>query len=352
MQFCGLDVHKEFVFASVVDGEGNKVLERKFLNSPEALDYFLESVEPQTGFVLEACGMYEPVYDRIEQQGFSVKVAHPLKTKAIASARIKTDAMDAGVLAHLLRADLVPESYVPSKEVRELRSLVRRRASLVRQRSHLKHQVHSILLKNGIKLEVSDIFGVRGKELLTQLELPYAERLALDNLLAIVESFDERIELSNVAIDGIAQNHSQVKLLTSIPGIGNYSALLVFAEIVDVKRFPSAKHLASYAGLVPSVYQSGNTTRRGSITKTGSRLLRWVLVQCAHKAVVSDPALHRYFEHLKRKKGSQKAVVAVARKILTYAYVMLTESIEFQALSVHRKNKVTPVAALGLCSQQ
>lgn len=340
--YAGLDVHKEFIYAQVVDERGKSVLERKFLNTPQALDYFLERVDGSTEFVLEACGMYEPIYDRIEQQGFPVKVAHPLKTRAIASARIKTDAIDAKVLANLLRTDLVAESYVPTKEVRELRSLVRRRASLVRQRSHLKHQAHSILLKNGINAPMTDIFGKMGKRFLQQLELPYAERLALDNILAIVDSFDERITVSDVAITGVVQATPAIKLLTTIPGVGNFSALLVYADIDDIKRFKTAKQLCSYAGLVPSVYQSGNTERRGSITKTGSRLLRWILVQDAHKAVKSDPHLARFFEHLKKKKGTQKAVVAVARKILTYMHIMLTEGIEYQALSVNRKRQQRP----------
>jgi len=346
--YAGLDVHKEFIYAQVLDEQGTSKIERKFMNTPEALDYFLEHVDGTTEFVLEACGMYEPVYDRIEEQGFSVKVAHPLKTRAIASARIKTDAIDAKVLANLLRTDLVAESHVPSKEIRELRSLVRRRTSLVRQRSHLKHQAHSILLKNGIKAPMTDIFGKMGKKFLQQVELPYAERLALDNLLAITESFDERVSLSDTAINGTVEANQSIKRLTTIPGVGNFSALLVYADIDNVKRFKSAKHLCSYAGIVPSVYQSGSTIRRGSITKTGSRLLRWVLVQNAHKAVRSDPLLAKYFNHLKKKKGTQKAIVAVARKILTYMYIMLTEGVEYQALYVNRKKRETPENPLGL----
>jgi transposase len=242
----------------------------------------------------------------------------------------------------------VAESHVPSREVRELRSLVRRRASLVRQRSHLKHQAHSILLKNGAKAPMTDIFGKMGKKFLQQAELPYSERLALDNILAITESFDERISLSDTAINGTVETNQTIKQLTTIPGIGNFSALLAFADIDSIKRFKSAKHLCSYAGLVPSVYQSGNTTRRGSITKTGSRLLRWVLVQSAHKAVKSDLLLARYFKHLQKKRGTQKAIVAVARKILTYMYIMLTEGIEYQALNVNRKKQATPDVPLGL----
>lgn len=341
--FGGLDVHKEFIYADVVDEKGKTVRERKFMNTPQALDYFLEQADESTQFVLEACGMFEPIYDRIEAQGFAVKVAHPLKTKAIASAKIKTDAIDAKVLANLLRTDLIAESYVPSKEVRELRSLVRRRASLVRQRSHLKHQSHSILLKNGINAPMTDIFGKLGKKFLQQVELPYAERLALDNLLAIVESFDERIDLSNTAITGVVQSNPTIERLTTLPGVGDFSALLVFADIDNVKRFKDAKHLCSYAGMVPSVYQSGNTTRRGHITKNGSKLLRWVLVQGAHKAVKSDPNLAKFFEHLQKRVGKNKAIMAVARKMLTYIYIMLTEGIEYQALRVNRKKRQHPI---------
>jgi transposase len=341
MNYTGLDVHKEFIYASTVDEEGNKVSEKKFLNSIHALDYFLEKQEKETSFVLEACGMYEPIYDRLEEQGYGVTLAHPLKTKAIASAKIKTDAIDAETLAQLLRANLIPKSHVPDKTTRELRSLVRRRASLVRQRSHLKHQVHSILLKHGLKAPVTDIFGKRGKDWLTKLALPHAERFALDSILSIINAFDEQLHLSETTIDAVAGKIKPVKLLTTIPGIGNYSALLAYADIDDIKRFPTAKKLASYAGMVPSTYQSGSTNRNGPITKNGSKLLRWVLNQAAHKAVETDPWLNRFYTHLVRKKGSQKAITAVARKILTYMYIMLTEGIEYDELYVHRRGKRT-----------
>jgi transposase len=286
---------------------------------------------------LEASYAWEPMYDWLDELVEEVTLAHPLKVKAIASAKIKTDAIDAETLAQLLRANLIPKSHVPDKTTRELRSLVRRRASLVRQRSHLKHQAHSILLKNGLKAPVTDIFGKRGKEWLTKLTLPHAERFAMDSILAIISAFDEQLKLSETTIDAVAGNIKPVQRLTTIPGVGNYSGLLAYADIDDIKRFPTAKKLAAYAGLVPSTYQSGNTNRKGPITKNGSKLLRWVLNQAAHKAVQTDPWLNKFYNHLVKKKGSQKAITAVARKILTYMYIILTEGIEYDELYVHRR---------------
>jgi len=334
--FVGLDIHKEQIQGCVIDKEGDVVCQQRFLNTPQALDYFLEKQDKETAFVMEACGMYEPIYDRIEEQGYEVTLAHPLKVKAIAYSKKKTDEIDAKILAELLKAKLIPESYVPEKYVRFRRSLVRNRTYLVRQRTNLKQHTHSILLKNGIKRIHSDIFGKGGMKWLTKIELPYSDRLALDNILAIVNTFNQKIEISQDAIDGIVKSDNKVKRLLTIPGIGNYLALLITAEIDDVKRFKTAKKLCAYVGIVPSVYQSGNNTRLGHITKLGSSLVRWGLVEAAHRAIISDKHMKEIYERLEKKKGKNKAIIAIARKILTYIYIMLTNNIDYEALVVNK----------------
>jgi len=334
--FVGLDIHKEEIQGCVINDQGEVISNQRFLNTTKALDYFLEKQDKDTAFVMEACGMYEPIYDRIEEQGYEVTLAHPLKVKAIAYSKKKTDEIDAKILADLLRVKLIPESYVPPKHVRFRRSIIRNRTYLVRQRSNLKHHTHSILLKNGIKAKYTDIFGKGGMEWLTKIELPYADRLALDNILSIVNTFNQKIELSDDLINGIVKNDKQVNKLLTIPGIGNYLALLITSEIDDVKRFRTAKKLCAYVGIVPAVYQSGNTTKIGSITKLGSSLVRWGLVEAAQRAIVSDKHFKEMFEKLEKRKGRQKAIVAIARKMLTYIYIMLTNNIDYEVLVVNK----------------
>lgn len=338
--YAGLDVHKEHINAAVVDNNGKIVQEVKFMNNPEALDAFLAGLDGQTEFALEACGFYEPVYDWIDDRNHKVSLVHVKKAKAIASAKIKTDVLDARTLAQLKRVDLLPESYVPPKYIREIRSIVRHRASLVRQRANIKRCLHSILHREGIKHGFSDLFGKAGHKWLTQLELKYSSKMAIDNYLAIHDSMTEKIELATANIEAIVDANPNVARLTTMPGIGKYSALLITTELGDINRFPNSSKLCSYAGIVPSTYQSARTLRRGHITKEGNKLLRWVLIQCAHKTVVSDPHLSRKFKHLQKRMGTNKAIVSIARKMLCYIYVMLTKSKEYtQIESIARGEK-------------
>jgi transposase len=334
--FVGLDIHKDEIQGCVLDKEGDVVCKQRFLNTPQALDYFLEKQDKETSFVMEACGMYEPIYDRLEEQGYKVVLAHPYKVKAIAYSKKKTDEIDAKILADLLRANLIPESYVPSKQIRFRRTLVRNRTYLVRQRTNLKNRVHSILLKNGVRRIHTDIFGKGGLEWLAKIDLPYADRFMLDNLLSIVYNFNNKIDLTSEAINAIVKNDKQVNRLTKIPGIGNYLALLITSEIDDVKRFNTAKKVCGYIGIVPSVNQSGNNTRLGNITKLGSGLVRWGLIEAANRAIVSDKHFKERFEKLHKRIGRQKALVAIARKMITYIYIMLTNNIDYEALIVNK----------------
>lgn len=340
--YAGLDVHKEHINAAVVNSRGKIVKEAKFMNTPEALDAFISGLNGQTEFALEACGFYEPVYDWIDDRGHGVTLTHPKKVKAIASAKIKTDVIDARTIAQLKRVDLLPESYVPPKHVREIRGLVRHKASMVRQRANIKRCVHSILHREGIKQPFSDLFGKGGIQWLKGVELKYTNRLAVDNYLAIHDAMSEKIQLATDNIDAVVKANPDVERLTTMPGIGNYSALLITTELGDINRFRNCSKLCSYAGLVPSVYQSARTLRRGHITKEGNKLLRWITIQCAHKAVVSDSHLSKKYKKLERRLGSNKAIVAIARKMLCYTYIMLTEKREYHSLSVISggKNKV------------
>jgi len=329
MQYVGLDVHKKFTYASVIDDKGNVVMEDKFQSSIEGLDKFLDKVEKNTEFVMEASSVWQHLYDHLEFNGFAVKLAHPLKTRAIAEARIKTDAIDARTLAQLLRANLISESYVPIMDVRVERSITRHRASLVRIRTQIKNKIHAILRRHGIQYEFSDLFGKSGIEFLRNVDIPAYSRYELDHYLTLLRVLNYKIEDSSKQIEALKKENPQAQLLTTIPGISDYSALLIMAEIGDIRRFKTAEHLCSYAGLVPSTYQSGNTSYHGKITKQGSKWLRWILIQAANKAITRENALQRFYKRLEAKKG---------RKMLTYIHAMLTLNLKFDELQVNKNN--------------
>lgn len=308
----------------------------RFLNTTEELDQFLQQLDDDAQVAMEACGFYEPVYDQIDRHGLDVTLAHPLKTRAIAEARIKTDKIDSQILAHLLRADLLPAAYVPDHSNRHLRALVRHRATLVKVRTSVKNRIHALLAQTRVVHSFSDLFGKAGMELLWKLELDEIRTLALRNYLTVLEVLQIQITETSRFLDDWVRERKDVKILKSIPGVGTYAAALILGEIGVIDRFPNGKKLCAYTGLVPKVHQSGQIHRYGKITKEGSPWLRWILIQATYKAVQKPNALQRFHSRLDRRKGKQIAAIATARKLLTYIYRMLTEGVRFEELRVNQ----------------
>lgn len=282
--------------------------------------------------VLESTGNWMYVESLLEAQELveDIALAHPLEVKAIAHAKVKTDKVDATILAQLLRTDFLPRAYRAPFEVRELRDLLRLRASLVRLRTSVKNKIHAVLNKEGLTVPATDLFGRRGMTWLAEQCLSPMHRLSVETYLRLVESMDREILLVTREIDSQADGRVEVEWLRSVPGIGRYTALLILAEIGDIARFQGGNHLASYAGLVPSVRSTGGHIHLGSITKQGSAWLRWALVETVHRNIGRDNTLNIRYQRLVRRKGSAVASVAVARFLATCIYALLTEQRPFQ----------------------
>jgi len=323
--YVGVDIGKRKCRAAVVDEDGVLIKEFSFVNDFSGIEGFVRMLSEGDSVVMESTGnLWVNLYEAVEGRGVKVVLANPLKMKAIASARIRNDKVDARVLAFLLRGGLVAECYVPPKEVRELRALVRHRMQLVRSATIVKNRVHSLLDRYGFRHEFSNLFGKAGLEWLRRVELKPLDRLLLDSFIEQIECFERLIGNVDAEIGRRASIDEDVKLLLSLTGIGVYSALLIKSEIGDVRRFPSYKKLIAWAGLAPGLYQSGSIERHGHITKQGSALLRWVMVECARSAVRFDAKLGEFYERVKRRGGGQKALVAVAAKMLKFIWFMLT----------------------------
>lgn len=322
--YVGLDVHKDFCQASFVNSKGKVVKEKSFENSSSGLEDLAKATR-KSKVVLEASSSSMRVYDALSKT-CDVVVAHPSRVKAIASARIKTDKIDARTLAQLLRADLIPESYIPSEEHRQARLLVRHRASLVRLRTRIKNQIQSLLTKEGIRIPFSDTFGKKGLVFLRTVEIGEIQRISLDSMLAALDMFNARVQEFDERIKRFASQDTYAKLLVTMPGVSWFSALVISSEICDISRFDSYKKLCSYSGLVPSIYQSGNTDRKGHITKQGSGMLRWILVQDARVAVKHSKRFGRKYKMLTKRIGEKKAIVAIARNMCISVYFMLVRN--------------------------
>jgi transposase len=318
--YVGLDVHKRACYGTITDQEGTIYKQGKFASSPEGVTTFIEDID-EASIAMEAGYCWQPLYDALKEKGYDVRLAHPQRVKAIAEAKVKTDKVDSETLAHLLRANLLPESYVPPKDIRELRDQVRRRAFLVGMRTKLKNRVHAELAKRGINLE-TPLFTRRGRELLRSLGLE-----AVDQLLLVIDALDTQISCISGSLRRMSGEDLRAQLLTTIPGVGYYVAMLIVSEIGDVNRFPSAERLCGYSGLVPRVRNSGDSVRHGGITRDGSRWLRWALTQAVlvHVRWDEDSELSRFYRRLAARKTKQEAVIATARKMLKVVFWMLRD---------------------------
>jgi transposase len=325
--YVGIDVHKHYCQAALMDNNGHIVKELRFDNTSQGtttLVTLAKSIDPQVQAVVEpSANFWIRIYDKLEAEGVNVKLTNPLRTKAIAEARIKTDRIDAKTLAYLLRGDLVAESYVPTRKNRERRALIRHRASLIQMRVDIKNRIHALLDKHELTNTYTDLFGKQGFEWLHSLQLPTSDHEILQSSLRVVETLNEQIRIMDIQIAKDATSEEKTKLLMTMPGVDYYAAMVLLSEIGDVHRFSSDEKLVSWVGLAPQVHQSGETNWTGHISRKGSRRARWILGQCAQSARQHDPRMREFYERIERKHGPQKAVVAVARKMLAIMYVML-----------------------------
>jgi transposase len=194
----------------------------------------------------------------------------------------------------------------------------------------IKNKIHAVLTKNGIDCTFSDVLGKSSQLWLKSLAVRACYRQEIDGYLRIAEALGISIAEITTKIKAEVAESPQAQLLMSIPGISYYSALLVLSEIGEIERFPDAKRLCSYAGLVPSIYSSGSKTYHGRITKQGSRWLRWILVEASTHAANGDANIQKLYRRVSRRRGRSTARVAVARKILTIIYAMLKRNEPFK----------------------
>lgn len=323
MQYVGFDIHKRYTFYTQIDAAGRIQRQGKLSNTQEAMAQFFGDIDEPAEVVVEASINWYHLYDLLESLAVPVTLAHPLRTRAIADAKVKTDKVDSHTLAQLLRADLIPSAYIPPREIRDLRELLRYRAALVRLQTMVKNRVHAILLKHGYQAPVHDIFGIRGREWLGTLPLRPVYQQALQGYLQILDVLRGQIDAASEEVDREAKATPQAQLLCTLPGVGHYTALLLLAEIGDVNRFPSPKHLVSYAGLAPTVHASGGHVRTGHISKQGSSWLRWILMEAALHAIRKPGQFQDLYQRLAKRKGPKIARVAVARVLLAKVYWMM-----------------------------
>ncbi|HWQ23135.1 MAG TPA: IS110 family transposase [Gaiellaceae bacterium] len=327
----GIDLHRKRSQLAALDEDGRELLSRRVANDPEALKAILAELGSELQVALEATYGWEWLADLLEAEGHELHLSHPLRTKAIAAARVKTDSVDARTLAHLLRTDLLPEAYVAPRELRDLRDLLRHRVVLTRMRSALKNRVHALLARQGIQNRHSDLFGAGGRRYLAEVRVREPARRRLESLLSLIDDFDREIELAKREIDALARDDPRVDVLCQLRGIGPYTAMLVIAEVGAIERFRSARHLCAWAGLTPTVRSSDGRARLGHISRQGSPHVRWAMVEAAQKAATGGGPLRASFERIAKRRGRNIAKVALARRMLTLSATTACATARFAA---------------------
>jgi transposase len=336
-QYVGIDLHRRRSVIVRTTDTGDVLEAVQITNSPLALAEVMTRAGEHPEVVLESCYGWYWAVDVLQELpcGPGVHLAHPLGVKAFEYRRVKNDMRDAADLADLLRMGRLPEAWIAPPPVRELRELVRHRAKLVALRSHCKAQVHAVLAKFGVAVPMSDLFGLGGTQLLDGLELPKPYQARIASLRRVIDLLEFEIEVFDKLTRGRLARDPGYAAVRTIPGIGPVLAAVLVAEIGEVHRFATAERLTCWAGLTPTHRESDTKVRRGRISKQGSRLVRWAVVESV-QTLPKHAVLGAFRDAVAARRGTNIGVVAAARRQLEYVYYALRD---------HHVRALTPATA-------
>ena len=320
----GLDVHRDFAQVAIWENGKTRHVGQVAVCG-EALWVFADSLGPEDEVAIEATCNTHAIVRAIEPRVKRVVVSNPMKTRAIAEAKVKTDKVDAAVLAELLAADYLPSVWVADEQTQALRRQVARRTQIVRQCTRLKNQVQAILHRNLVqRCPFADLFGVKGRCWLGDQHLPPDEHHAVEALMRQLDFHGQELRIIDAALGRIALERPEVKRLMTIPGIDATVALSLVAAVGDFRRFRTPEQLVSYLGLNPRVKQSGGkTATHGRITKNGRAHARGMLVEAAFTASKIPGPLRAFYQRVRSRRGIQIAIVATARKLVCLCWTMI-----------------------------
>jgi len=342
MKFVGVDLHKQTITVAVVDAARKKHARRRFSNlQSAAMTEFFERLGPFQ-MTVEATAGYEWFVQLIEPLAQRVVLAHPGKLKVITQSTRKTDKIDSLVLAEMLALDQIPAAYRPTPRQREYRQLVRQRTYLQRTAAAIRNKIRHVLAN--YNKDRRDLFTEVGQEYLVELTLLPSDRFSVDQLTTLwnfVTAQRDAVDhqLREFSKGGSPQEQADHARLMTIPGVGFVTADVLLAELADPRRFPSIKDVVAYAGLAPGQRESAGKRKALAIEKTGSPLLRWVLIQAAWQLVRRSTYWQSVHEGLKARTGSKKAIVAVSRRLLGMAYSLLKRGEDYHESSAQERNR-------------
>ena len=327
LQFVGMDLHRRRSVLVRMTEDGRRLGTARITNSPAELRREIAKAGQGPQVVLEATYGWYWAVDVLAAAGAQVHLAHPLGVKAFTYRRVKNDERDAADLADLLRMGRLPQAWIAPAEIRELRELTRYRIKLVQRRSGFKEQVHAVLAKLGVQVTCTDIFGVWGSMWLDGLSLPqpYAGKVA--SLRKLAGELTAEIGLLDTVIADLLAGHDGYRAVQALPGIGPVLAAVTVAEIGDIARFSCPARLCSWAGLTPRHRESDLKVTRGHITKQGSPILRWAMVEAIQHQPAGSP-VRAVKDRIIARRGIEAkniAKTAAARHLLTAVFYAMRD---------------------------
>jgi transposase len=349
MKYVGIDYHKRYSVVCATDERGQEVKQRRInANSAAAFAQFFAELGEENKVVMEACWNWGWLYDllgRIDGVG-EVVLAHPYKTRLIAEAQIKTDQLDAQILAKLLRADLIAQSHAPSARTRARKHLLRQRLFFVRLRTMMRNRMHAILdRQHGLERpQLKNFFCRRGQTWVENVQLPCADdQPLLKQDLEVAKVLEDKIKELDQVI-GRSQSPEE-KLLESVPGIGALFSSVIATEIDGIRRFNSSAKLAAYAGVVPTTHASGGRVFNGRLLWQCNKWLRWALIEASWSAIQFSGYFGAiYREARARGKDKNVAITHVAHRMVKIIWLLLNEQRPYtEALPDRSSDGVTAV---------
>lgn len=327
--FAGADLHKRVTQLAVLR-DGHAPSQFRFPNDPKTVDGVLRKLPRGTKIAVEATGSWWWFIERARGMGHEVLLSHPKQTKAIAHARLKSDKVDAVMLARLLKADFLPTVWIPGEKERYVRELLAHRVRLVRTRTAVINELHAVYAKRNIEVPGMIWHRIRPMPWRAEELSGYAPRIVSENT-ELLKLINQQVQKLDKELTKAGQEDPQAKRLMTIPGVGATTAVAISSWIGDINRFPNAKKLVSYFGIAPKVRQSASRETHGHISKEGSGMVRWLLLQAALVGIrMSKGPARGHYIGVSRRRGKKIARIAVARKLLGTMYHMMKEEIDYE----------------------
>jgi transposase len=329
MIIIGVDFHAEFQQIAWVDTDTGEFQEKRLAHPDEAEKFYRALAGEKVRVGMEASGHARWFERLVSELQFELRIGDAAEIRTKRVRKQKTDRQDAQLILRLLLEDRFPQIWVPSSENRDLRQLLWHRHRMVQARTRIMNQLQAVALNEGLRCK-KKLWRERGRQQLESFRLaPWASRRRRD-LLELMDRLNPTLAELTQAVEHEAEKCPQAQRLRTHPGVGSLTALAFVLIIGKAERFSCGKQVASYLGLVPLEESSGNRRRLGHITKQGSSMLRFLLVEAAQVTVRSDPQWRSRYFHLMMRRGRKTAKLAMARRLAVSLYWMWRKGWEYE----------------------